>query len=60
MALYHKWGVKTGFTCALEMFMLISDSLGGVAACVHFTKVLVFFQDLKIDIATSSVDIWPA
>ena len=30
MALYHKWGVKSGFTFALQFFMLISDSLGGV------------------------------
>jgi hypothetical protein len=30
MALYHKWGVKTGFIFALQFFMLISDSLGGV------------------------------
>ena len=30
MALYHKWGVKTGFTFALQFFMLISDGLGGV------------------------------
>ena len=28
--LYHKWGVKTGFTFALQFFMLISDGLGGV------------------------------
>ena len=30
MALFHKWGVKTGFTFALQFFMLISDGLGGV------------------------------
>ena len=30
MALYHKLGVKTGFTFALQFFMLISDDLGGV------------------------------
>ena len=30
MALYHKWGVKTGFIFALQFFMLISDGLGGV------------------------------
>jgi hypothetical protein len=30
MALYHKWDVKTGFTFALQFFMLISDGLGGV------------------------------
>ena len=30
MALCHKWGVKTGFTFALQYFMLISDGLGGV------------------------------
>jgi hypothetical protein len=30
MALYHKWGVKTGFIFVLQFFMLISDGLGGV------------------------------
>ena len=30
MALYHKWGVKTGFTFALQFFILISDRVGGV------------------------------
>ena len=28
MALYHKWGVKTGLTFALQFFMLISDGIG--------------------------------
>jgi hypothetical protein len=27
--LHHKWGVKTGFTFALQFLMLISDCLGG-------------------------------
>ena len=30
MALYHKLGVKTGFTFALQFFKLIFDGLGGV------------------------------
>ena len=30
-SMYHKWGVKTGFTFALQFFMLISDGLGGVS-----------------------------
>ena len=30
MALYHKWDDKNAFTFALQFFMLISDSLGGV------------------------------
>jgi hypothetical protein len=30
LALYHKWGVKNGFTFALQFFMLLSESLGGV------------------------------
>ena len=30
MALYHKSDVKTGFTFALQFFMLIFDGLGGV------------------------------
>ena len=30
MALYHKWSVKTGFTFAIQFFMLIFDGLGGV------------------------------
>ena len=29
-SLYHKWDVKTGFNFALQLFMLISDCLGGV------------------------------
>ena len=36
MALYDKWGVKTGFSLVLQFFMLISDILGGV---IHETKV---------------------
>ena len=30
MALQHKWDVKTGFSFALQFFILISDGLGGV------------------------------
>ena len=30
MAFYQKWDVKTGFTIALQFFLLISDGLGGV------------------------------
>ena len=30
MALFPKWGVKNGFTFALEFFMPISDGLGSV------------------------------
>ncbi len=33
MALYHKWGVKTGFTFALQFFTLISDGIDGVPLC---------------------------
>jgi hypothetical protein len=36
MALYHNWGVKTGFTFALQFFMLISDGLGGVKGRLLF------------------------
>ena len=32
MALYYKWDVKTGFTFALQFFMLISDDLRGVSS----------------------------
>ena len=39
MPLYHKDGVKNGFTFALKFFLLVSDSLGVVAT-------LVFFPDL--------------
>ena len=35
MALYHKWGVKTGFTCALQFFIFISDGLDGVYYFFH-------------------------
>ena len=34
MALYHKWGVKTGFSFSLQFLMLISDSLCGVI-CIN-------------------------
>ena len=37
MALYHKWGVKTGFTFALQFFMLIFDGLGGVLKSYHIS-----------------------
>ena len=30
MTLYHKWGVKNGFTFALQFFFLIFDGLGCV------------------------------
>ena len=35
MALNHKWGVKTGLAFALQFFMLISDSLGGVSTYLN-------------------------
>ena len=35
---YHKWGVKTGFTFALQFFMLISDGLGGVVGTLRIQK----------------------
>ena len=35
MALYHKWNVKTGFTFALQFFILISEGLGGVNRSEH-------------------------
>ena len=56
MALYRTRGVKTGFTFALQFFMFISDSLGGVnelvsywhsSACHHKIS-LVFFISYMI------------
>ena len=44
MALYHKWGVKTGFTFPLQFFMLISDSLGGVRCLLHSANFLSIFN----------------
>ena len=41
MALYYKWGVKTGFTFALQFFMPIFDSLDGVKSKTFF---LLFIQ----------------
>ena len=45
MAFYHKWDVQTGFTFALQFFMLISDGLGGVIfvylKCLLFKEVHV-------------------
>jgi hypothetical protein len=46
MALYHKWGVKTDFTFALQFFMLISDGLGGVnsmLSVIQFDTIFRFF-----------------
>ena len=40
MALYHKWDDKNAFTFALQFFMLISDSLGGVTLN-HVSLILV-------------------
>ena len=40
MALYHKLGVKTGFTFALQFFMLISGGLGGVRPYIFFGQSL--------------------
>ena len=47
MALYHKWGVKTGFTVALQFFMLISDGLGGVTTKQHiqYTENILFSKN---------------
>ena len=41
MVLYHKWGVKTGSTFALQFFLLISDGLGGVTSLVSVGKYKV-------------------
>ena len=39
LALYHKWGVKTGPTFALQFFMFISDGLDGVACLLIATSM---------------------
>jgi hypothetical protein len=36
MALYHKWDVKSGFTFALQFFILISVGQGGVLYVIHW------------------------
>ena len=59
MALYHKWGVKTGFTFALQFFMLISDSLGGVQNVIKMECALLgmclFWNVLKNEFAQKSM-----
>ena len=54
MALYHKWGVKTGFTFALQFFMLISDGLGCVRDILGWGRGLSFFPSVsqKVDMYT--------
>jgi hypothetical protein len=52
MALYHKWGVKTGFTFALQFFLFISDSLGGVRRPpTHIFKVQDREKKLSLNLA---------
>ena len=40
MALYHKRGFKTGFTFALQFFMLIFDGLDGVPKFIGLDVIL--------------------
>ena len=63
MALYHKWGVKTGFTFALQFFMSISNGLGGVlgvSGLVKFTtKLCLMFLNFKgISNETTGLQHW--
>ena len=51
-ALYHKWGVKTGFTFALQFFMPISDGLGGVR--YENSELLLIFKK----IACKTCEFW--
>ena len=51
MALYLKWDVKTGFTFALQFFMLISDSLGGMLEI--FQESLAFQQVKNLTVVNS-------
>ena len=41
MALYDKWGDKTDFAFALQIFLLISDGLGGVSDMYLYLGQLV-------------------
>ena len=53
MALYHRLGVETGFTFALQFFMLISEGLGGVYTFpIH--ELLLLQQDRAIVILFTS------
>ena len=53
MALYHKWGVKTGFTFSHQFFMLLYDSLGGVSMHYKICIFLLFFvEKCKVDFIT--------
>ena len=40
MALYHKWDVKNDFAYMLQIFSLISDSLGKVALMAQTVKFM--------------------
>ena len=53
MALYHRLGVETGFTFALQFFMLISEGLDGVYTFpIH--ELLLLQQDRAIVILFTS------
>ena len=53
MALYHKWGAETGFTFALQFFILISEGLGGVYT-FQIHELLLLQQDRAIAILFTS------
>ena len=42
MASYHKWDVKNGFPFVLQIFSVISDSLGGVYESLKLQRILNF------------------
>ena len=51
MALYHKWGVKTGFTFVLQLSKLISDGLAGVCEKViilAYIKAMAYIAIVNI------------
>jgi hypothetical protein len=59
MALYHNWGVKTGFNFAPQFFMLISDGLGGVKSKLAAFKIriLSIFVVLAIKVGIKTLNI---
>ena len=47
MALYNQWGDKNAFTIALQFFMLISDSLGGVVSDTSIMLIISMISTIK-------------
>ena len=56
MALYHKWDVKTGFTFALQFFMLISEGLGGVDWAIVSSNTDIRLNENGLELRTKQFE----